>query len=164
MNLLSGSTSDLFPTSSGAVTFTKGMYIPNKVFTLPEFSAMDGEPTVDSPDPNIKITFIDTEGQGALVSNSYDEDAFVLLNWLGRCLRHEPVQPCSSLFENYHLQSHWSTPDTRDPHPTRNDDSSCSTPYHKASGLFQWDKWYIFRASVWPPCHFVQSLPAQCNQ
>jgi hypothetical protein len=67
MNLLAGSKSELFVTSSGATTFTKGVYIPTRIVTLPEFSSLEGESVIDASDSNIKVSFVDTEGQGAVV-------------------------------------------------------------------------------------------------
>jgi hypothetical protein len=71
MNLLAGSRSELFATSSGATTFTKGVYIPTKIMTLPEFSSLEGEPVIDASNSSVKISFVDTEGQGAVVRTSF---------------------------------------------------------------------------------------------
>ena len=73
MNLLAGSRSELFATSSGATTFTKGVYIPTKIMTLPEFSSLEGEPFIDASNSGVKISFVDTEGQGAVVCTSFPE-------------------------------------------------------------------------------------------
>lgn len=71
MNLLAGSKSELFATSSEATTFTKGVYVTTKIVTLPEFSSMEGEPAIDASNSNIKVSFVDTEGQGAVVCSSF---------------------------------------------------------------------------------------------
>ena len=76
MNLLAGcKVTELFPTSPGMETFTKGIFIPTRMLSLPEFSALEGDPPVQSSDSNIKVTFVDTEGQGAL-GTSYDMSLF----------------------------------------------------------------------------------------
>ena len=76
MNLLAGCTqTELFPSYPGMSTFTKGIYVPTRLLSLPEFSALEGETTVDGSSANIKISFIDTEGQGA-VGTGYDMDLF----------------------------------------------------------------------------------------
>jgi hypothetical protein len=62
MNLLAGSKTELFDTSSGATTFTKGVYIPTSIMTSPDFSSLEGEPVIDASDPNVKVSFVDTEG------------------------------------------------------------------------------------------------------
>lgn len=67
MNLLAGSKTELFATSSGATTFTNGVYIPTKVLTLPEFSSLEGEPVINASNSKIKVSFVDTAGQGAVV-------------------------------------------------------------------------------------------------
>ncbi|KAJ0381941.1 hypothetical protein COL922a_013538 [Colletotrichum nupharicola] len=67
LNCLAGSKSDLFQTSSGAMTFTKGVLITTETFTLPQFSSMDGAARVDSDKPDLKVSFIDTEGEGAMI-------------------------------------------------------------------------------------------------
>ncbi|KAF4548172.1 Hypothetical protein D9617_31g064080 [Elsinoe fawcettii] len=81
MNFLSGSKSELFPTSPGATTFTKGIYVPTKIVDLPTFSSLEGEPVIDASNSAIRITFVDTEGQGA-VGQLYDMNLFspALLN------------------------------------------------------------------------------------
>lgn len=76
MNLLAGcKVTELFPTYPGMETFTKGIYIPTRMLPLPEFSALEGDAPVQSSDSNIKVTFVDTEGQGAL-GTSYDMSLF----------------------------------------------------------------------------------------
>ena len=76
MNLLAGcKVSELFPTYPGMETFTKGIYVPTRMLSLPEFSALEGDPQVQSSDSNIKVTFVDTEGQGA-IGISYDMSLF----------------------------------------------------------------------------------------
>ncbi|KAL9578947.1 MAG: hypothetical protein Q9212_005394 [Teloschistes hypoglaucus] len=76
MNLLAGCTvSELFPTYPGMETFTKGIYIPTRMLSLPDFSALEGDAPVHASDANIKVTFVDTEGQGA-VGSSYDMSLF----------------------------------------------------------------------------------------
>ncbi|KAI4204161.1 MAG: hypothetical protein LQ350_001352 [Teloschistes chrysophthalmus] len=76
MNLLAGcKVSELFPTYPGMETFTKGIYIPTRMLSLPDFSALEGDPPVQASDANIKVTFVDTEGQGA-VGTSYDMSLF----------------------------------------------------------------------------------------
>ncbi|GAB7354939.1 hypothetical protein MBLNU459_g5559t2 [Dothideomycetes sp. NU459] len=76
MNLLAGcKVTELFPSYPGSVTFTKGVYIPTRLLSLPEFSALDGEPTVQASDSHIKVSFVDTEGQGA-VGDAYDMNLF----------------------------------------------------------------------------------------
>ena len=76
MNLLAGCTqTELFPSYPGMSTFTKGVYVPTRLLSLPEFSALEGEPTVNASSANIKVSFIDTEGQGA-VGTGYDMDLF----------------------------------------------------------------------------------------
>ena len=76
MNLLAGCTqTELFPSYPGMSTFTKGVYVPTRLLSLPEFSALEGEPTVNASSTNIKVSFIDTEGQGA-VGTGYDMDLF----------------------------------------------------------------------------------------
>ncbi|KAH9238246.1 hypothetical protein K456DRAFT_31775 [Colletotrichum gloeosporioides 23] len=91
LNCLAGSKSDLFQTSSGAMTFTKGVLITTETFTLPQFSSMDGAPRVDSDKPDLKVSFIDTEGEGAM-GTAYDVNLFspvllcakvVIFNWKG---------------------------------------------------------------------------------
>ncbi|KAG8630136.1 hypothetical protein KVT40_001755 [Elsinoe batatas] len=81
MNFLSGSKTELFPTSPGATTFTKGIYVPTKIVDLPTFSSLEGEPVIDATNSAVKITFVDTEGQGA-VGQLYDMNLFspALLN------------------------------------------------------------------------------------
>ncbi|KAL9582380.1 MAG: hypothetical protein Q9203_005518 [Teloschistes exilis] len=76
MNLLAGcKVSELFPTYPGMETFTKGIYIPTRMLSLPDFSALEGDAPVQASDANIKVTFVDTEGQGA-VGTSYDMSLF----------------------------------------------------------------------------------------
>ncbi|KAK1759803.1 hypothetical protein QBC47DRAFT_116420 [Echria macrotheca] len=75
MNLLAGSKTELFATYPGMETFTKGVYVPTRVLTLPQFSTLEGDAATDAADPNIKVTFVDTEGQGA-VGASYDLNLF----------------------------------------------------------------------------------------
>ena len=76
MNLLAGcSVSELFPTYPGMETFTKGIYVPTRMLSLPEFSALEGDPPVQSSNASMKVTFVDTEGQGA-VGTSYDMSLF----------------------------------------------------------------------------------------
>ena len=76
MNLLAGcSVSELFPTYPGMETFTKGIYVPTRMLSLPEFSALEGDPPVQSSNSNLKVTFVDTEGQGA-VGTTYDMSLF----------------------------------------------------------------------------------------
>lgn len=76
MNLLAGcKVTELFPTYPGMETFTKGIYVPTRMLSLPEFSALEGDPPVQSSDANIKVTFVDTEGQGA-VGTGYDMSLF----------------------------------------------------------------------------------------
>ncbi|KAI4101415.1 MAG: hypothetical protein LQ339_005064 [Xanthoria mediterranea] len=76
MNLLAGcQVTELFPTYPGMETFTKGIYVPTRMLSLPEFSALEGDPPVQSSDANIKVTFVDTEGQGA-IGTSYDMSLF----------------------------------------------------------------------------------------
>ncbi|ESZ95384.1 hypothetical protein SBOR_4240 [Sclerotinia borealis F-4128] len=76
MNVLAGcTTTELFATYPGMETFTKGIQIPTRVLTLPQFSSLEGETTVDSSTENVKVTFVDTEGQGAIGDN-YDMDLF----------------------------------------------------------------------------------------
>lgn len=76
MNLLAGcKVTELFPTYPGMETFTKGIYVPTRMLSLPEFSALEGDPPVQSSNANIKVTFVDTEGQGA-VGTSYDMSLF----------------------------------------------------------------------------------------
>jgi hypothetical protein len=70
MNLLSGSSTDLFPTSSGFVTFIKGVSVTTKLFTLPQFSSLEGSSPVSGTDPKLKVSFVDTEGQGTVVSKT----------------------------------------------------------------------------------------------
>ncbi|KAJ8071347.1 hypothetical protein OCU04_001678 [Sclerotinia nivalis] len=70
MNILAGcSATELFATYPGMETFTKGIQIPTRVLTLPQFSSLEGETTVDSTTENVKVTFVDTEGQGAVGDN-----------------------------------------------------------------------------------------------
>ncbi|KAJ0284249.1 hypothetical protein CBS470a_006964 [Colletotrichum nupharicola] len=94
LNCLAGSKSDLFQTSSGAMTFTKGVLITTETCTLPQFSSMDGAPRVDSDKPDLKVSFIDTEGEGAM-GTAYDVNLFspvllcakvVIFNWKGGLL------------------------------------------------------------------------------
>ena len=76
MNLLAGcKVSELFPTYPGMETFTKGIYVPTRMLSLPEFSALEGDPPVESSNSNIKVTFVDTEGQGA-IGTGYDMSLF----------------------------------------------------------------------------------------
>ncbi|KAJ0301487.1 hypothetical protein Brms1b_012451 [Colletotrichum noveboracense] len=75
LNCLAGSKSDLFQTSSGAMTFTKGVLITTETFTLPQFSSMDGAPRVDSDKPDLKVSFIDTEGEGAMGTAGAQDEA-----------------------------------------------------------------------------------------
>lgn len=76
MNLLAGvRVSELFPTYPGMETFTKGIYVPTRMLSLAEFSALEGDPPVQSSDANIKVTFVDTEGQGA-IGTGYDMSLF----------------------------------------------------------------------------------------
>lgn len=76
MNLLAGCrVTELFPTYPGMETFTKGIYVPTRMLSLPEFSALEGEPAVESSNSSIKVTFVDTEGQGAL-GTTYDMSLF----------------------------------------------------------------------------------------
>ncbi|KAI4090212.1 MAG: hypothetical protein LQ344_004904 [Seirophora lacunosa] len=76
MNLLAGcKVTELFPTYPGMETFTKGIYVPTRMLPLPEFSALEGDPPVQSSNANIKVTFVDTEGQGA-VGTGYDMSLF----------------------------------------------------------------------------------------
>ena len=76
MNLLAGCTkTELFPSYPGMSTFTKGIYVPTRLLSLPDFSALEGEPIVNASSANIKVSFIDTEGQGA-VGTDYDMDLF----------------------------------------------------------------------------------------
>lgn len=76
MNLLAGcKVSELFPTYPGMETFTKGIYVPTRMLSLPDFSALEGDTPVQSSNANIKVTFVDTEGQGAL-GTSYDMSLF----------------------------------------------------------------------------------------
>ena len=76
MNLLAGCrVSELFPTYPGMETFTKGIYVPTRMLSLPEFSALEGDPPVQSSNSSIKVTFVDTEGQGA-IGTSYDMSLF----------------------------------------------------------------------------------------
>lgn len=67
LNCLAGSKSDLFQTSSGFLTFTKGVLMTTETFTLPQFSSMDGASPVDGDRSDLKVSIIDTEGQGAVV-------------------------------------------------------------------------------------------------
>ncbi|QSZ35436.1 hypothetical protein DSL72_008306 [Monilinia vaccinii-corymbosi] len=76
MNILAGCTAtELFATYPGMETFTKGIQIPTRVLSLPQFSAQEGQSVVDPSTENVKVTFVDTEGQGALGDN-YDMDLF----------------------------------------------------------------------------------------
>lgn len=76
MNLMAGcKKTELFASNPRAESFTKGIYIPTRLLSLPEFSALDGETPVDALDPKIQVSFIDTEGQGA-VGGEYDMDLF----------------------------------------------------------------------------------------
>ena len=76
MNLLAGCrVSELFPTYPGMETFTKGIYVPTRMLSLPEFSALEGDPPVQSSTSDIKVTFVDTEGQGA-IGTAYDMSLF----------------------------------------------------------------------------------------
>lgn len=76
MNLLAGcKVTELFPTYPGMETFTKGIYVPTRMLSLPEFSALEGDPPVQSSNANIKVTFVDTEGQGA-IGTGYDMSLF----------------------------------------------------------------------------------------
>lgn len=76
MNLLAGcQVTELFPTYPGMETFTKGIYVPTRMLSLPDFSALEGDPPVQSSDANIKVTFVDTEGQGA-IGTGYDMSLF----------------------------------------------------------------------------------------
>ncbi|KAL9118633.1 MAG: hypothetical protein Q9187_004820 [Circinaria calcarea] len=76
MNLLAGCrVSELFPTYPGMETFTKGIYVPTRMLSLPDFSALEGDPPVQSSNSNIKVTFVDTEGQGA-IGTTYDMSLF----------------------------------------------------------------------------------------
>ncbi|TGO11294.1 hypothetical protein BTUL_0113g00240 [Botrytis tulipae] len=76
MNVLAGCTvTELFETYPGMETFTKGIQIPTRVLPLPQFSSLEGETTVVPSDANVKVTFVDTEGQGAIGDN-YDMDLF----------------------------------------------------------------------------------------
>ncbi|TGO83677.1 hypothetical protein BPOR_0609g00070 [Botrytis porri] len=76
MNILAGCTvTELFSTYPGMETFTKGIQIPTRVLTLPQFSSLEGATTVVPSTANVKVTFVDTEGQGAIGDN-YDMDLF----------------------------------------------------------------------------------------
>ncbi|KAL8289404.1 hypothetical protein RB597_001151 [Gaeumannomyces tritici] len=76
MNLLAGcTTTELFATYPGMETFTKGVYVPTRVVTLPQFSSLEGEPVVEAANSAIKVSFVDTEGQGA-VGDVYDMNLF----------------------------------------------------------------------------------------
>lgn len=76
MNLLAGcKVTELFPTYPGMETFTKGIYVPTRMLSLPDFSSLEGDPPVQSSDANVKVTFVDTEGQGA-IGTSYDMSLF----------------------------------------------------------------------------------------
>jgi len=77
MNLLAGcKKTELFATYPGSETFTKGIFVPTRVLTLPKFSSLEDEPVVEaSESKNIQVTFVDTEGQGAL-GDSYDMNLF----------------------------------------------------------------------------------------
>ncbi|KAF7872337.1 hypothetical protein EAF04_003260 [Stromatinia cepivora] len=68
MNILAGCTAtELFATYPGMETFTKRNSNSNQ--------SPEGETTVDPTTENVKVTFVDTEGQGA-VGNNYDMDLF----------------------------------------------------------------------------------------
>ncbi|KAK2751652.1 hypothetical protein CKAH01_17842 [Colletotrichum kahawae] len=75
LNCLAGSKSDLFQTSSGFLTFTKGVLMTTETFTLPQFSSMDGASPVDGDRSDLKVSIIDTEGQDA-VGTLYDVNLF----------------------------------------------------------------------------------------
>lgn len=76
MNLLAGVTGEeLFPTSPGVTTFTKGVYVTTRLLTLPEFSRLDGNPELQSNLAGAHTSFIDTEGQGS-EGDTYDMDLF----------------------------------------------------------------------------------------
>jgi ABC-type multidrug transport system ATPase subunit len=48
MNLLAGcKKTELFATYAGMETFTKGIYVPTRLLSLPQFSALEGEPVVE---------------------------------------------------------------------------------------------------------------------
>lgn len=76
MNLLAGCReTELFTTYPGMETFTKGVNIPTRLLTLPEFSSLEGEPVVGTANSNVRVSFVDTEGQGA-VGDMYDMNLF----------------------------------------------------------------------------------------
>lgn len=76
MNLLAGcKKTELFATYAGMETFTKGIYVPTRVLTLPQFSSLEDEPIVEASNSNVKVSFVDTEGQGA-VGDAYDMSLF----------------------------------------------------------------------------------------
>ncbi|KAL1966183.1 hypothetical protein VTN77DRAFT_4735 [Rasamsonia byssochlamydoides] len=65
MNLLAGcKTTELFLSSPGGESFTKGTDLGNRVMTVEEFSTTDGGEKVVPDLGNQKIAFVDTEGQG----------------------------------------------------------------------------------------------------
>ena len=76
MNLLAGCTvSELFATYPGMETFTKGIYVPTRILSLPQFSSLEGAEPIEASNPNIKVSFVDTEGQGAMGA-AYDLNLF----------------------------------------------------------------------------------------
>ncbi|KAF2724281.1 hypothetical protein K431DRAFT_282125 [Polychaeton citri CBS 116435] len=75
MNLLAGCNTELFATSNGAITYTKGIFVTTRILDLPTFSSLNGDPKIDPVDPNLQVSFLDTEGQGAL-GNLYDMNLF----------------------------------------------------------------------------------------
>lgn len=76
MNLLAGcKKTELFATYAGMETFTKGVFVPTRVLTLPQFSSLEGDPATDDKGSAIKVSFVDTEGQGA-VGDVYDMNLF----------------------------------------------------------------------------------------
>lgn len=67
MNLVAGCTvSELFGTYPGMETFTKGIYVLTRIHSLSQFSSLEGVKAIEASNPNDKISFVDTEGQGTL--------------------------------------------------------------------------------------------------
>lgn len=72
MNLLAGCKgTELFATYPGMETFTKGVYVPTRVLSLPQFSTLEGGQPVEAVNPNLKVSFVDTEGQVAVGAAYY---------------------------------------------------------------------------------------------
>lgn len=92
LNLLAGCTDgSLFTTLPGSQPLTKGIVISNKLFTLHEFSSLDGNNVADHAAPEIRLLLVDTEGYGtrgpdydrALFSPVVAASRVVVYNWAG---------------------------------------------------------------------------------